>query len=162
MISDLAASDMQTPSLPLPGAAQRLPTEIIQQIYLSLGPSDFQNARSTCFSWRYAGLDSWILDIQIRRGGWLGTVKSEQNNQIPTARSLSNVVARETALMSREVVEHDLEADSCLFQVVIDHCVDFPIPAFPSEPKIPSETKTETRISFWHKRLDTQSAAKHM
>lgn len=162
MTSDLTASDTQTSSLGPHSAAQRLPTEIIQQIYLSPGPLDFQNARSTCSSWRYAGLDSWILDIQIRRGGWLGIVKSEQNNQIPTARSLSNVVARETALMSREIVEHELGADSCLFQVVIDHCVDFPIPAFPSEPKIPSETKTETRTSFWHKRLDTQSDTKHM
>jgi len=164
--SDIPTADTQSTSRSLPSAAQRLPTEMVQQIYHSLGPLDFQNARSTCSSWRYAGLDRSILYTQIRRGGWLGVIVNEHNDQVPTIASLSNVVARETSLTSREAAEHESEANSCLFRAVIDHCITFPVPEFSGEAKRPSEAETETRSSFWHRArqanpVETQSNAKH-
>lgn len=164
---ELPTCNEQPSTLSLPSAAQRLPTEIIQQIHLYIGPLDFQNARSTCSSWRYAGLDRWILDIQIRRGGWLSILDHEQNHQVLTAASLSNVVARETALMSCEDAEDESEADSCLFRTVIDHCVDFPNSAFSIYTGRPSKARTQTRSPFWHRdRLDkpveAQADAKRM
>ena len=108
-----------------PGAAQQLPTELLQIIYQLLGPFDFHNARSTCSSWWYAGFDPWILRIQVKRGGWLSTYENERRNQVPIATALSRIIARESSLIAREFAVLDKEDHSCFFQIVVNHCVDF-------------------------------------
>jgi hypothetical protein len=47
-----------------------LPIEIIQQVYFSLNPTDFNAARHTCRSWFNAGYTRTILVLILRRGGW--------------------------------------------------------------------------------------------
>jgi len=140
-----------------PRVAQRLPTELLQIIYQLLDPVDFHNARSTCSSWWYAGFDPWILRIQVKRGGWLSTYENERQNQVPIATALSRIIARESSLMARESAAPDMEDDTCFFQIVINHCVDFTkskslgkdeadsgssVSRYPSSSERPPETQT--------------------
>lgn len=54
-----------------------LPTEIIQHIYLYLGPQDFNAARHICRPWLLASLDRGILVLMLRRGGWWRSASRE-------------------------------------------------------------------------------------
>jgi hypothetical protein len=54
--------------------AALLPTEVIQQIFRSLHPADFNAARHTCRSWFVTSLDGPMLETMLRRGGWSSSV----------------------------------------------------------------------------------------
>jgi hypothetical protein len=72
--STMADSNPTTPSK---SAAASLPTELIQQIYRYLGPSDFNAARHTCSHWLSSSLHIQLLAEQVKRGGWTSNVESE-------------------------------------------------------------------------------------
>jgi len=50
---------------------------------------------------------------------------SEHGKGVPIAADLSRIIARESSLMAHERAGLDSEDGSCLFQMVIDHCVEF-------------------------------------
>lgn len=51
--------------------AMRIPSEILNQIYLHLHPSDANAARHTCRSWMNASLNPHVLGQMLRRGAWM-------------------------------------------------------------------------------------------
>jgi len=59
-------------------AAQRLPAELVQQIYGELQPGDFNAARRTCRGWMVAGLEGGVLEVMLRRGGWWGGMLADR------------------------------------------------------------------------------------
>lgn len=73
---------IKTPAVPRRGGADwqcvtsgkpssmKMPTEIIQQIYLLLPPGDFNAARHSCRSWFVASLNRLLLMEMLRKGGW--------------------------------------------------------------------------------------------
>lgn len=48
----------------------RMPTEILQQVYLLLPPGGFNAARHSCRAWFVASLNRVLLMEMLRRGGW--------------------------------------------------------------------------------------------
>lgn len=46
------------------------PTEIIQQIFSYLAPTDLNAVRHTCSNWMKASLDADLLSTALKRGGW--------------------------------------------------------------------------------------------
>ncbi|BDD55842.1 hypothetical protein MAP00_001326 [Monascus purpureus] len=54
----------------MPPAANRLPPEILLQIYFLLSPRDFNNARRTCSQWIRASFDVQLLENMLKRAGW--------------------------------------------------------------------------------------------
>lgn len=54
-----------------------LPTEIMQQIYGYLPPTDFNAARHTCRTWLYTSINRPLLENMIRRGGWESSWQQE-------------------------------------------------------------------------------------
>lgn len=57
--------------------ATALPSEIIQQIYGSISPTDFNAARHTCRRWMLASLDRSLLVVMLKRGGWWGGAEAD-------------------------------------------------------------------------------------
>ena len=56
-----------------------LPTEIVEQIYRYLSPTDFNAARHTCRAWMMASLESQLLTLMLRRGGWWAAAQVDVN-----------------------------------------------------------------------------------
>lgn len=52
----------------------RIPVEILQQIFTTLLPIDFNDARHTCRLWFFASLDRSLLTLMLKRGGWWSSV----------------------------------------------------------------------------------------
>lgn len=90
--------------------ASHAPTEIMQPIYYMLSPKDFNAARHTCRSWMRASLDSKLLLVMLRRGGWSSATEIESLLKVSDgvksrsspekARLLSCSLARQCALAS--------------------------------------------------------------
>jgi hypothetical protein len=57
-----------------PTVFMTLPIEVIQQIYLYLSVHDYNAARRTCRSWRYASLGRRVLNEMLKRGGWRASI----------------------------------------------------------------------------------------
>ncbi len=68
----------------MPGS-YRIPREILQQIFSSLAPCDFDAARHTCRKWFDAGLDVYLLRLMLRTARCQNAFKSDlqklQNRQ---------------------------------------------------------------------------------
>lgn len=80
------------PKLP---PAYNVPTEILQNIYQSLGPKDFNVARHTCQNWLRASLDKKLLISMLQRGGWWSS--AEQNLNSRHAKTDINPIATDTS-----------------------------------------------------------------
>ncbi|KAH6671091.1 hypothetical protein B0J14DRAFT_669970 [Halenospora varia] len=65
-----------------PSSANRLPTEILQQIYLNLRPTDFNSARHTCRSWFIGSLERVSLETMLKRGGFSGVLHDMTGNHV--------------------------------------------------------------------------------
>jgi hypothetical protein len=82
----------------------QLPTEILQQVFNMLAPSDFNSARHTCRSWYISSLERSILKGILRRGGWHSSIQRDMaaNHTSPYRMSdewlMSKRIARECAL----------------------------------------------------------------
>lgn len=89
------------PAKPVASPAQTLPTELLHQIYYLLGPRRFHAARHTCRHWMATSLHLPLLELQIKRGGWLEAVPEKSSPYCLDDRvsSLSKYLARETWLM---------------------------------------------------------------
>ncbi|KAK7449978.1 F-box domain-containing protein [Colletotrichum acutatum] len=57
-------------------ASQRLPVEILHDIYLLLDPYDFNSSRHTCRFWLLAGMNETILSCMLTRGGWTSSINT--------------------------------------------------------------------------------------
>ena len=79
-------------------AAQQVPVEVLQQIYQSLKPKDFNSARHTCRGWMRGSLDEQLLLSMLSRIGW--TCWDYETQRQKGAWSLSKSLARECALSS--------------------------------------------------------------
>lgn len=64
--------------LQYPRCMAQLPTEVLHQIYLELGPADFNSARHTCRSWYVNSLEQGLLETMLKRGGWTSSIPSEE------------------------------------------------------------------------------------
>ncbi|KAL5336274.1 hypothetical protein BJX70DRAFT_286758 [Aspergillus crustosus] len=62
-----AIDQVLLPSLP---TANTIPPELLAQIFHSLSPRDFDNARRTCSQWMRASLDERLLESMLKRAGW--------------------------------------------------------------------------------------------
>jgi hypothetical protein len=81
----------------------RLPFEILQSIYLYLGPNDFNAARHTCRTWMRASLNKNMLATMLQRGGWWSSAEADMpKRNFATSEEywLSCRLARECALSS--------------------------------------------------------------
>ena len=54
--------------------ANELPTEVLQQVFYSLHPADFNAARHTCRAWLISSLERSLLEDMLRRGGWSSSI----------------------------------------------------------------------------------------
>ena len=70
-VAMLQAIDPQDEAATRISAAQRLPVELIQQIFYLLSPFGFDAARQTCRFWFIASLDYNLIYHYLRQGGWL-------------------------------------------------------------------------------------------
>ncbi|KAF2759325.1 hypothetical protein EJ05DRAFT_510155 [Pseudovirgaria hyperparasitica] len=84
-----------------------LPIEILQQIYSSMSPQDFNSARHACRSWMLASLDQSLLMSALKRGGWASAIDKLCMKDVLTSHdgsflgnqwNLSCLLARECAL----------------------------------------------------------------
>ncbi|OJD32718.1 f-box domain-containing protein [Diplodia corticola] len=79
----------------------KLPCEIVLQVFEYLSPIDFNAARHTCRSWMEASLDQRLLSCMLRRGGWWSGVYTAlwaQTSTVSDAWTLSRHLARQCAL----------------------------------------------------------------
>ncbi|KXH30075.1 F-box domain-containing protein [Colletotrichum simmondsii] len=80
-------------------ASQRLPIEILLDIYSLLDPYDFNSSRHTCRSWLVAGMNETILDCMLSRGGWASSIKSILGFQ--TSSNTDTPVSNRASVMSK-------------------------------------------------------------
>ncbi|KAF9692316.1 hypothetical protein EKO04_009402 [Ascochyta lentis] len=93
---------------PIRPASDRLPTEILLNIYNHLGAKDFNAARRTCRGWMLASLNKSLLTTMLRRGGWHDDSQKKDNDAAQSNSTtetnqewiLSRILARECALAS--------------------------------------------------------------
>ncbi|KAL3417821.1 F-box domain-containing protein [Phlyctema vagabunda] len=57
--------------------AVQLPPEILHQIYLQLGPIDFNAARHICQNWFINSLERSLLETMLERGGWFRSIQDD-------------------------------------------------------------------------------------
>ncbi|MCJ1257093.1 hypothetical protein MMC24_004918 [Lignoscripta atroalba] len=69
-----AISYVYPPKLP---SVYFLPAEILEQVYYHLMPTDFNNARHTCRAWMLTSLESRLLSLMLKRGGWWAAVNAD-------------------------------------------------------------------------------------
>jgi hypothetical protein len=82
-----------------PSIAMGLPTEIIQKIFESLHPFDFNSARHTCRSWFITSLERSILELMFRRAGWSSSIKNA--SKAPNQHDLKTKAKKEWQLSMR-------------------------------------------------------------
>jgi hypothetical protein len=107
------------PSLPLPHlpASYRIPSEILQEVYNSLSPIDFDAARHTCKSWFVASLDRRLLVTMSRRAGCYGSIQADLHLR------QDHYDEKRQSLTGRMWANHDdTEIDDC-HQPEMDHVV---------------------------------------
>lgn len=86
--------------------ALNIPAEIMHNIYLYLGPVDFDATRHVCRLWYINSLEYSLLDTMLRRGGWSSSVQRElainrsqgKSTRINEEWLMSKHLARECAL----------------------------------------------------------------
>lgn len=87
--------------------AQKVPAELLHQVYHYLAPADFHSARHTCRSWFISSLEKSLLEIMCKRAGISSSVKTELAKQVAQSRTsrpyndewvVSKMLSRECAL----------------------------------------------------------------
>lgn len=58
-----------------------LPVEVLERIFDSLSPMDFNAARHTCRAWMIASLEERLLLLMLNRGGWSGAASADAARQ---------------------------------------------------------------------------------
>ncbi|RFU80456.1 f-box domain-containing [Trichoderma arundinaceum] len=88
-------------------SSMRLPTELIQQVYRYLSPTDFNAARHACRAWYFASLDRGLLSSGLKQGGWwssmmsiLPPMKTTPASNLSRESIMSKWVSRECSLLS--------------------------------------------------------------
>ena len=68
---------------PAQSAANLAPPEILLQIFASLSPRDFDNARRACSQWMRASLNKTLLESMLKRAGWWDAWQQDCQKQRP-------------------------------------------------------------------------------
>lgn len=84
----------------------QLPTEILQQVFRLLTPTDFNSSRHICRAWFISSLEPSILKLMLKRGGWSSCMEHcfgrnqslESGSRINDAWIMSKHIARECTL----------------------------------------------------------------
>ena len=86
--------------------ANKMPTELLQQLYNDLAPRDFHAAQRTSHAWMHASLRTRLLVTMLKRGGWWSSAKKElpqdeMDSEMETlyAHTLSRFLSRECSLI---------------------------------------------------------------
>ncbi|KAF8851453.1 hypothetical protein BDZ45DRAFT_750646 [Acephala macrosclerotiorum] len=90
----------ETPPTPPVLLATKLPTEIVQQIFINLSPVDFNSARHSCRSWFVHSLNKALLQTMMRRGGIFSSTMADS---IPARVIDVKAQSNETWLMSKRL-----------------------------------------------------------
>ncbi|KAL4884422.1 hypothetical protein BJY04DRAFT_205889 [Aspergillus karnatakaensis] len=61
--------------------ANTIPSELLAQIFHSLSPRDFDNARRTCSRWMRASLNERLLESMLKRAGWWDSWRRDNRNR---------------------------------------------------------------------------------
>ncbi len=88
-----------------------LPAEILENIYKRLDPVDFNAARHTCRAWMIASLDTKLLILMLKRGGWWGAAQADMELQERHVQIPPNNVNLEWLLSGRLATECSLRPD---------------------------------------------------
>ncbi|KAF4980094.1 hypothetical protein FZEAL_3815 [Fusarium zealandicum] len=106
-VQRLSGDDYSVLQLDARPPSMRLPTEIVQYIYLFLTPEDFDSARYVCRHWFLAGCNHSLLVKMLKRGGWwsslqqiLGPLSTTQLSSINQERIMGKWISRECDLAS--------------------------------------------------------------
>ena len=69
-------------------AINKIPVEVLQQIFHHLGPKDFNSARHVCSKWMASSLDASLLKMMLKRGGFsIGLERRWQAVQTPQVKN---------------------------------------------------------------------------
>jgi len=76
-------------------AINYIPVEVLQQVFHYLGPKDFNSARHVCSKWMASSLDSSLLTLMLKRGGFsIGPETRWQAVQTPQVMSTQTASSR--------------------------------------------------------------------
>ena len=80
-----------------------LPAEILEQIYATLSPIDFNAARHTCRAWMRTGLEPRLLMLMLKRGGWFRTVAADLKVSASQCNNRSSSIGNDEWFLSKRL-----------------------------------------------------------
>jgi hypothetical protein len=104
MESGWETSSHSLQSTSAPSAANITPPEILFQIFATLSPRDFDNARHTCSQWMRASLNEPLLKAMLKRAGWWDAWQRDCQTARPAFGGAESLVWRLSKRFSTECV----------------------------------------------------------